>query len=135
MRDEELLRVFVRDTIQELHLDPKMKAVIAGRAGHRKMQDMSRAKGLALRWSLERGIDLTPEMEQMARSAFVAYIKRYGRTVAPHALVQLLDMKYNSGHVGDEPDVPAGGGGGETPRPKRADDPEDARAVLKDRAL
>lgn len=131
----ELLKEYVRNVISELHIDPKMKAVVMGRAGAEAMQNAGRAKGLFLRWALERDVDATTEMEEFAKAAFAGYLKRYGPRVAPHALVQLLDKKYNSGHVGSKSDVSTRGSGRKGRSPERKDDPETPGVVQDGRAV
>lgn len=132
----DLLREYVREVISELHIDPKMKAVVMGRAGAETMQNVARAKGLFLRWVLERGVEEpTSEMEEYAKSAFTHYLKRYGPEVAPHALVQLLDKKYNGQHVGNKSDVPTRGGGRKGRSSEREDDPTAPGVVQSGRAI
>ena len=90
---DSLLKEFVAEVLVELHVDPKMKDIARIKKDQRAMTGVARAKGLALRWSIERGVDLTPELENFATSAYAAYLKRHGPELAPIAMIQILDKK------------------------------------------
>lgn len=119
-----LLEAYVHKALNELHVDQKLKDLIKTKSAVLDKVNISKAKGIALRWSLERNIDLTPEIEDKAVRAYQHYYSKYGKTIAHVAVIQILDTEYNTNYVGRKSSLPVKNSSRKGWSPEREDDSE-----------